>query len=69
MLQEIIGAHIEEVKTRLRYRQDPKVVTEDLLKRGIIVPDQYESSLEEMESLYQQYEEERMTKTNRPIDI
>lgn len=69
MLKEIIGIHAEEVHTRLRYRQDPKVVAEDLLKRHIIGTLQYESILEEMKSLYQQYEEERMTKTNRPVDI
>jgi len=61
MLKEIIGAHVEEVVTRIYHRQDPEFITKDLLERRIITKDLYEKVLEHIKAVHQELETARKT--------
>jgi hypothetical protein len=61
MLKEIIGAHVEEVVTRIYHRQDPEFITKDLLKRRIITKDLYEKVLGHIKSVHEEFEAARKT--------
>jgi len=69
MLEKILTSHLEEVQTRLRYRQTADEVAKDLFHRGVITLEQFDPVKEEMEKLSNKYNLERMTKTNGPKNI
>ena len=59
MLKEIIGAHVEEVVTRIYHRQDPEVIANDLLRRRIITHDLYEKVLGHIKAVHDEFERAR----------